>query len=151
MTQTPDKVPAKLPSPEPLSVGMIGLGIAIFVAVMLVLGLPLLYWGSTLHAERGLELAGIALGVCLGAGVLAIAAYGLLQRAGQGPSGLLLGMGVRLAPPLAGGMLNEQLFGAELGALFFKLLLGFYLIGLVTETAVVVWLVSKCTPPPPKK
>ncbi|MGV3607856.1 MAG: hypothetical protein ACO1RA_15730 [Planctomycetaceae bacterium] len=120
--------------------------IGIFVGTVSVLSLPLFWWANSLHSERGLELAFFGFAICLVSGSLALLVGGLLQQTNAGASGALVAIAIRLAPPMAGGMLNEQLFGKELGPLFFKELLGFYFIALIVETALMVKLLGGLAP-----
>lgn len=141
-----DATPVKAPGKKVVTLPEVLRSVGIFVAVVSVLSLPLFWWANGLHAERGLELALIGFAICLLSGASALLVGGLLQMTDAGASGALVAIAVRLAPPLAGGMLNEQLFGKEFGPLFFKELLGFYFIALVVETALMVVMLGGLAP-----
>lgn len=147
MSQTQsDAAVVKSPVKKVVTLSEILVCIGIFVGTVSVLSLPLFWWAKSLHAERGLELAVIGFAICLVSGALALLVGGLLQKTDAGASGSLVAIAVRLAPPLVGGMLNEQLFGKEFGPLFFKELLGFYFIALIVETALMVKLLGGLAP-----
>lgn len=145
-----DVVAAAKPKKVTVTVSQIWTSVAIFLVVMVVFSLPLFWWAQRFHPERGLGLAIISFAVCSVSGVLALLVGGLMQRVDGGPSGALLAVAVRFGPPLAGGMLNEQLFGPEIGPVFFKVLLGFYFIALIAETALMVRMIGGLKVSPPK-
>lgn len=141
-----DATPVKAPGKKVVTLPEVFRSVGIFVALVSVLSLPLFWWANGLHAERGLELALIGFAICLLSGASALLVGGLLQSADTGASGALVAIAIRMAPPLAGGMLNEQLFGKEFGPLFFKELLGFYFIALIVETALMVVMLGGLAP-----
>jgi len=141
-----DAAVTKPPEKKVVTLSAILASVGIFVGIVSVLSLPLFWWAKSLHAERGLELALIGFAICLVSGALALLVGGLLQKTDAGASGALAAIAIRLVPPLAGGMLNEQLFGKEFGPLFFKELLGFYFIALIVETALMVKLLGGLAP-----
>ena len=114
---------------------------------MVALVFPVFAWfGHHQHGWDGVASSGVAAGVCWLGAVVAWVLGGSLGRGGMAAHGVLLGMLFRMGIPLAVGIALDRRGGPLADAGVFGMILIYYFVTLVAETAVSLKLL-----PPAKK
>ena len=118
--------------------------VILLIAVFLVAFPGFAYYGHVTHGEPGVWAAVVAAIVCLGAGLVALTLLSLFREPLQAFNGVGLAMLVRMAIPMATGVVLTKLGGPLAEAGVFGMIVGFYLVGLLVETLLAVRLVNGC-------
>ena len=100
------------------------------------------FFGYTRHGSMGLVAAAVAGTVCWIGGVASLALVGLFRGQQAAVQGTLLGMLFRTGSPLVVGVMFVQSGGELARSGVFGMILGYYLVALVIDTVLSVWLVS---------
>ena len=110
---------------------------------MFALSLPIFaYFGFRSHGTAGVVAACIAAGICWGAGLLALTLFALFRDPQQVVSAVGLSMMMRMGIPMLAGIFLTKTGGPLVEAGVFGMIVGFYLIGLLVETLLVVSLTT---------
>lgn len=103
--------------------------------------------GYARSGATGIAAAAIAGFVCWGGGMIAVMLVAIFRNRQQVVNGALLGMLIRMALPLIVGVAFLQSGGPLADAGVFEMILGYYLVGLVVETLLAVWLIESSQQP----
>jgi hypothetical protein len=95
-----------------------------------------------MHGQSGVLAAAVAAIVCLGAGLVALTCFALFRDPQVAFTGVGLAMLIRMAIPMATGVVLTKLGGPLAEAGVFGMIVGFYLVGLLVETLLAVRLAS---------
>ena len=118
------------------------------LTLVVALAFPVFAWfGHKLHGWDGVAASGVAAGVCWLGAAIALVLGGVLGRGGNAANGVLLGMLFRMGIPLAVGIALDRRGGLLADASVFGMILIYYFVTLVAETA----LSLKLIPPADKR
>lgn len=120
--------------------GLVALGVTSFVMLIAFAGLS--WFGSVHYGQRGIAAAAVACGLAWFGGVTAVCTITLFHSRQHAVPGLLLATLVRMSPPLAAGLILLMTRSELLQAGVIGMLIGVYLLGLFTETALSWWVVE---------
>jgi hypothetical protein len=130
------------PAPAP-STGRLVCSCLLLVGILGV-AFPAYAWVGWLRSgSMGIWSAAAALLVCGVSSLLALVVTGMLQGGKQALNAVLLAMGIRMGVPLAVGLLLQSQGGPLAKAGVFGMILAYYLLALIVETALSLRLVPR--------
>ena len=113
------------------------------LTLVVVLVFPAFAWfGHKSHGWDGVAAGGVAAGCCWFGAIAALVLGGILARRGNAAHGVLLGMLFRLGIPLAVGIVLDRRGGPLAEAGVFGMILIYYFVTLVAETALSLKLIQ---------
>lgn len=129
------------PNKRRFALGPVGAGL--LLTMTFAVALPLfVYFGFQTHRNSGVAAAFIAAGICWGAGLLALSVFAILRDPQQVINAVGLSMMIRMGIPMLAGIFLTKTGGPLVEAGVFGMIVGFYLIGLIVETLLVISLTT---------